>query len=481
MRQKKLNSRLVYLEDLRRDFAKVPRRRIISPISSFDDSSTPGLDSAVDHVCLTNLLEFSVSLSDWTMGLETLLPFLNTLWKQQQLGSNMKSLSYEASIFDLSLLFMPALRYGRSTVDNPLPLTLRNLTHVSFHLTRSSKISLTSGGLVQTNLRKLLLLLENQLLSLSITASTTQVDIGSLLKSFPYMPNLQRLSYHAPFSRGALLDPGNLSTFIGLYAAHLRELRIRPLTIGGLADDDDGFDSSDSDNVEPRQLPTPRPAGDAYGSWLTRLRGGNRGLSGLVLTELRSLEIRAADVGYPKGPADTKLLPPLHQVTPSLTTLSILDNQLSKVWVEAILDDLSATRGGCRLESLSFCTLWLTPELVDLIYDKLPGLRVLSIEYTMVVNESDGQDGSSNVSISVVPLSLSCMFSAFISQDSGFAHAMRGRKYPNWNLSRIRIASLSLKCKFSHPDLTIMKAIRGCLHSDPILDTAQDCMCPKGT
>lgn len=387
---RKLHRRLEYLEDLRRGFANLPRRRLLKPVEEYTQKPARRYghpskrtytleaedDSEKEKICLSNLVDFRVSFADDTMGFDVLQNFLVFLWKTGTMGDGLKALMFEASGFDMALLVLPTIRaaagfVGRSAGDpkvnpelaNKSPL--RNITNLTIRLSHSSKTSASTSTRLQKTLSQLL----ERLPSLSLFSihsmlrddypepwtlthsGTPQIDLSTILRDLPFIQGLKSIKYNAPFTNNSLSDPSVLADWLKSYEDQLEELHVSPVGVAFLSEvitdneaereevEESGSssDGSRSSGVGPHNPPLSPSVGwrrrrngpytPMPGSQYTKwLYNLESGILRLRFPHLKRLEIQPCSVKDSDGPL---VIPSLREVAPGLTSLKVANQWLT--------------------------------------------------------------------------------------------------------------------------------------------------------
>ncbi|KAF9530214.1 hypothetical protein CPB83DRAFT_188783 [Crepidotus variabilis] len=517
---KKFNRRVIYLEDLRRDFSHVPRRRIPHPLEEHTQKSarryayptkrtyTLGYDdgSNQETICLSNLVDLCVSFPDETMGFDVIQSFLVFLWKTGTIGDGLKTLTFEASGFDMALLILPTIRAaagfaGRTASTTPVEPTLksplRNITELTIRLSHSTKTSAATTALLHKTFRQLLERLPS-LSKISIHSAlrtdysevwqlggpqfaNPQLDLSAILQNLPFLPELKAIHYSSPFTDQALTNRKVLTDWLRLYEDQLEELVVQPISIMTLpqvitddeVEEEEEEESGSSDGrgsdmhsavripgINPgwrrrRNGPSLPVPGPEYSVWIANHEWG---FMTLRFPHLKRLEIE------PLSPLIASVLIPSLRVTaPSLSSLVIPNRRLAMVELQS-LDGFSwptTDTWNWGIDSLNISLRYLTPQIIELLYARLPNLKKLQLRYLSIGLHNDGP-GLNRL------------------KPTEFLMDLRGRQFPNWQLTHIRIAGIMTRnCAAFHPVLEVMRALASCLNTGPILDVEklEPCRC----
>lgn len=310
------------------------------------------------------------------------MDFLNLLWIRHHVGESLRKLEVAASIFNTILLLVPTTRYLNWTVSSEgsddrsvascsvqTSRNRPNITHLSIHF-----IEVFDPYVIKKYLSQLIQSLTSTLSSFSLFyahADTTfdfhdlghpnQQDISEVLEALPYLPALKEFKFKAPFTPKTMKNPGALTEWLRAHQDQLEQL-----TIGATSLTNSDF-------------------GRIYSNWLTGVEESHyRGFPSLTFALLSSLEIRKG-CRIPQGRG---VIPYLKRVTPSLRSLTLgYDEWLVQDDVENVLKDLPTSQEGCcGLETFRLRCIQLSPELLDLLHQKLPRLKILEVDcgYHMV-------------------------------------------------------------------------------------------------
>ncbi|KAF7317876.1 Polygalacturonase 3 [Mycena kentingensis (nom. inval.)] len=219
------------------------------------------------------------------------------------------------------------------------------------------------------------------------------LDIAPLFDSLRLLSCLDSLNIAIPMARPHLGHPSGLGNFLERHRSSLRHLSLRASELSG-----DGI----------------IPPDDPVSEWV------NDALSFVVgPTKLKTL-----DMGLALFPVEAAALC-LGRFARSLTSLTLTGRHLPYDRVDELLS--AVRRTGRRLQSLRLGTVTLSPDLVDLVAEKLPGLAQLDLIVRDVVasegdfplwNDGEQDDG----------------------QIGGFFIEMERRRYREWALTRLALS-----------------------------------------
>ncbi|KAJ7251416.1 hypothetical protein C8J57DRAFT_674517 [Mycena rebaudengoi] len=244
-------------------------------------------------------------------------------------------------------------------------------------------------------------LLWHHLRSLSIhtTPTSTHLDLGpifsTLVKGKANPNRLHAFTLCIPFDGGHLPDVEPLRLFLYSHC-----LTLNSLTLGTT-----------------RAAVHAAPGGSGAKFWIQRTLENHPPmpeLSRLVLG-LRPLKTDLARLYYF-----------LSRLRPQLNVLALTERPLEYAELARVLDALADAP---QLRALSLRICWLTPEVVDLLAERLPALRSLDLKFTEVLHGEPAKDDISN---DVYGLSKP-------GEQMLFFQALQGRKYLGWQLTRLAI------------------------------------------
>ncbi|KAJ7789089.1 hypothetical protein B0H14DRAFT_3892070 [Mycena olivaceomarginata] len=224
------------------------------------------------------------------------------------------------------------------------------------------------------------------------------LDISPLFDSLRFLPVLDHLSLSIPMARPHLGHPSGLGKFLDRHRQSLQHLALRATEFSG-----DGL----------------MPAEDPLSEWI------NDALSFVAgPVKLRSLE--ASLTLFPVEAAAMVL----GRFARTLHTLTLTGRHLPYDRVDELLSAVRRAGAG-HLHSLRLGAVTLSPELIDLLAEKLPGLRQLEL----LVRDVVGSEGD-------LPLYYGGP-EQDDSQIGNFFVEMEQRRYPDWGLRSIALSRSS--------------------------------------
>ncbi|KAJ7708775.1 hypothetical protein B0H17DRAFT_365147 [Mycena rosella] len=231
------------------------------------------------------------------------------------------------------------------------------------------------------------------------------LDISPLFDSLRFMPLLDSLSISIPLARPHLGHPSGLGKFLNRHSQSLSHLALRATELSG-----DGL----------------TPTEDALSEWI------NDALSYVTAPpKLRSLEASLAL--FPVAAAALCL----GRFARTLGTLTLTGRHLPYDRVDELLGAVRRAGGG-RLHTLRLGAVTLSPELVDLLAEKLPGLRRLEL----LVKDVVGTEGD---------LPLYCgAAEQHDSQIGNFFAEMEQHRYADWGLRSFSLARSSFPYRLQY-------------------------------
>lgn len=376
--QEKFNNTLIRLEELQRLInrkgipSNVPDKVALSLLDSVPNTSDP---------LLLSVRELVITSGARNKFFSNLVGFMKILWGRH-IGESLIKLEVAASTVDTLLLITPTNRYLNRTVSsessddksdasssvkasrNPHPC---KITHLSIHFITDFDTTCTGSDVINKYLSQLIQPLTSTLSSFSLSYATypcadkivdfldlgnpNQQDFSEVLEALPYLPALKEVKFQAPFTPKTMKNPGALTEWLRAHQDQLEQLTIRATNLLSLECDNPGV---------------------MYSNWLTRVGESRyRGFPSLTFALLRSLEIRT---GCKTRPGQ-RVIPSLKGILPSLRSLTIgYDEWLVQRDVEDVL------KGCSELETFRLRYIQLVPELLDLLHEKLPRLKVLVMD-----------------------------------------------------------------------------------------------------
>ncbi|PFH50276.1 hypothetical protein AMATHDRAFT_145525 [Amanita thiersii Skay4041] len=245
------------------------------------------------------------------------------------------------------------------------------------------------------------------------------VQLGHLLQYIDVLPRLEKLFISLPLDTRFLGDPASLEQFLNHKCSTLRVLGLR-------AEQNAGDVTMAA--VDPYKL----------AGWF------QEALQDVSLSKLRSLEISGMH------------LPPevcveiVSTFGRTLKSLTLTGLERSTEYIEEVVDVLSASVSSSRLTSqceassrglerlrLSFVTL--TPKLVDLLAERLPELKELTLHVKDIVPSSRSRRGAALRKIHGYTIA-----SQYEDQMEAFFSEMETRQYSKWKLQDLNIVLSSI-------------------------------------
>jgi len=312
----------------------------------------------------SSLQEVTVVIHDQSLS-STFVEFLNSLWKQDSIAPRLIKLSIDSTKLNLPDIIHPIVM-AQKTMPN---LQSLSLTVTPSRLGAHSELLQRS---MNNALRKLFAVYRSRLTSISLSSPQFQ-DVAGLLESSAqlFCPNLTTFELHTIFTAH---PPGylGLSSFLSDHADTLQHLVIQPRP--PFATDIKANDylycnwilskDSDADSTSLRRKIFPR---------LITLELGLRNPWDPFDHNLHALR------------HDSKILPSVSMLAPTLTNLTLTILPLSFIRISDIVDDLA--HSSSRLETLRLRAEILCPQLFDILSSKLLGLRYLDVDYGLAASE----------------------------------------------------------------------------------------------
>lgn len=229
-------------------------------------------------------------------------------------------------------------------------------------------------------------------LSFTSTVSSYYFDLTPFVSRLGYFRHLSAFALSIPFDGCHLSDPSKLGDFLQRHSATLLKISLRAERI-----------------AEPRT-----PLGADSKVWIQRA-GERIGAEGTW--NLRSLELALRPLK-----ADLGLLAQCFaRLGPQLDSLTLMDRSLTCSEVQMLLIALSSQAGSSLvpLKKLVIRITRLTPELLDMLANRLPGLRVLDLTFSEIRESEQAEHPCQQTQL------------------DRFLAKMATRKYPTWQLSEI--------------------------------------------
>ncbi|ESK93631.1 hypothetical protein Moror_1529 [Moniliophthora roreri MCA 2997] len=231
------------------------------------------------------------------------------------------------------------------------------------------------------------------------------LDMSPFFSSLGRLPLLESLSLSIPVSSPHLGDPDGLIDFLNLHTLSLRSLSIRATELSGR-----GFTPIDTDLCE----------------WM------NTTFPSIRLLRLSSLEISLNLI-----PLETALVC-VRKFASSLTSLTLTGRHLSFHEVQMVTDAFPEYRHG--LESLRIGSVTLTPQVLDVLAERLPLLSRLELlvrevlpcegDFPLYYRYGDRSQDESQV--------------------TRFFEEMETRFYPDWRVRHLVLSLSSFPFKLQH-------------------------------
>ncbi|CAA7263762.1 unnamed protein product [Cyclocybe aegerita] len=383
-----------------------------------------------------NLREITIVLYDHALT-PAFAAFLNSMWSLDSVAPNLLKLNIDTTLVKIPLLLNPLIRCaGQLTNLEEIDITLS--------VTRFRQ-SEEDYRLAKLAIQSFLTVFKGTIRSVTLSSSLI-VDLSSLFDGFPILPKLTKFDLRTIFRNETLPNAGSLTRLLSKHASILEHLVVK---------------------TRPRAATIER-SDEIYIKWLNPISkptsDKQHGFPQLVLPALRTLDVglRESDQlgmwpytseSTPKRPP----LPPLSQVTPNITNLTLQDVRLTFTRVFEVVKSLTRREGGAILESLNVSVDVLTPQLFDLFSSELPHLRSLTVDH-IDISSSTGE---------------------YVLRDATFFHnAIQARRYHSWQLHYLRVTRPSYSsCTVPHPDTFVTRSIAKSLPDSVVVDTSRDIAC----
>ncbi|KAF8063322.1 hypothetical protein FPV67DRAFT_1672353 [Lyophyllum atratum] len=359
--------------------------------------------------CCPAVQEVTIILHDLS-PLPSFTPFLKTLWGS--VGSRLQKLTVNVTHAKLPIILNPAAARE-----------LKSLTALEIHLA-PSRFRVPLNALVADTLLPFTTALRGTLVSLTIVPSSL-ADLADYFKGLGYFPHLRKLNpgTSIPWNEGGVVESSSLTAFLAAHQDILDELSVKWESTG------------------PRQPPFGPRARDAFPKFR--------------FSALRTLNVCASfdPDSFPSIlPAQALHATMDLSYLTRLESLSIPDVPLMYEAVESLVSILAQS----QLRRLQLSVDVISPQLMDTLATKAPGLQELDLTYLSYGSH--------------VIVSLSEVYSRFAKQ-------MESRRYPHWKIGYLRLAAHSAYCGEAHYDRPCMKLIAECLPTKPIFGMDQACFC----
>jgi hypothetical protein len=233
--------------------------------------------------------------------------------------------------------------------------------------------------------------------SLYTTPTSTYLDLGPLFTHLGHGRHLASFTLCIPFDGGHLADPTPLRQFLAKHSSTLASINLG--------------------STRATMHTCPGTATAKF--WIRDTLKSHASYPALTHLAL-SLRPLRADLA--------PLLRSLARVRTQLHMLKLSDRPLEHA---DLLRILGALDDPPLLRVLSLRLRWLRPEIIDLIAGGLPGLSALHLNFTEIVHRESSD-----------ACSLRSEDSGGLSRESElllFCQAMHGKRYTNWNLTRLAV------------------------------------------
>ncbi|KAF9523302.1 hypothetical protein CPB83DRAFT_693934 [Crepidotus variabilis] len=374
-----------------------------------------------------NLRHLTVVVHDHALT-PLFMDFLDSLYHSDSLGPKLTQLSIDTTALKLPSLLKPLIKRVSS---------LTSLEEFEFSLV-DSRFSQTNADYAASykTLKTFFETFSKTLITVSVSTLVPR-DLKPLFTAFPLGKPFRRLQLCAIFNSATLPTPHELTTFLFNQASGLENLTL---------------------SAHPRQTSF-HSSGYEYADWLLKSSTPTTVEFGsLKFPNLRSLNIELPTVPHRRNAP----LPPLVDIAPNITTLILTHHYLTFEHLTEIMDNLPTFEPQkIKLQRFEFRLLSLCPQTFDVLAQKAPRLLELSIEYLR---------SSADISGSEVRL-----------WDQGktlndFRELMQPRRYPNWGLSKLRLACLQSN-SHAHPVPSFMEAVASTLPKAILMDVDYYCEC----
>ncbi|KAG6902356.1 hypothetical protein C0995_001153 [Termitomyces sp. Mi166 len=339
---------------------------------------------------LPNVTDYHIMWCGLQPIAESPVPFLAAVFR-----SNLRKLALDISLENIAKLLDPC----------SAPHSIEELDLVIRVDHTTAKHGRDHASILINHLAPSIVRLRHSLRRLAIQA-WEPLDFSPLFLSLAHLPLLSHLTLAIPIEAPHLGDPIGFSAFLRRQNLTLRSLTLRATQYSG-----PGL--------------TPDPA--SFVSWLASA------LEGVHIPHLRTLDISSGL--FPLSAA----LVVLSKLGGTIKDLNLTGCFHEYVDVESVLATLRGRKRIERLERLRVGTVRLTPDLVDLLAEELPGL--LSLE--MLVRDVAVEEV---LHLSEPPL----LPPASSPQLDSFSIEMEKRRYPGWNLHRLKIVYTSYPWRFHY-------------------------------
>ncbi|KAF9563585.1 hypothetical protein CPC08DRAFT_632652 [Agrocybe pediades] len=305
-------------------FTKHPRIRLIRTLKRTEDVVQIMLEVLSG---LPNVTDYYVTWCGMPSITATAVPFLSTVFQ-----GSLQKLSLELSLENVRNLLTPSFK-AQNLQELALTIHSENITSIW-----------ERDDILRTHLAPAISSLRTSLKVLTIQ-SWEPADLSPMLRAITRLPALEQLIIAIPVESTHLGDPEGLAEFLTAHRFSLRILRLRATQYGG---------------------PGMTPDLISFDNWV------RSAISGVILPKLRVL-----DISSNLFPTYTSIVC-LQHFAATITSLSLTGCYRTYDDVEEILSVLgSGSNEG--LSRLRIGLIALSPQLVDLISTKLPGLTCLEL------------------------------------------------------------------------------------------------------
>ncbi|KAJ7696444.1 hypothetical protein B0H17DRAFT_1053273 [Mycena rosella] len=332
---------------------------------------------------LPNLHTYHIDWDEGPYQKEFFIPLLNVI---PAIGKSLRTLCLKVPLQYMPGL--PALARGLPNLES-LVLTIHTASFVPLEISRKIE------GLevfINTLLRDL------RSLSIHTTPTSTYLDLGPFFSHLGNGRHLTSFTLYIPFDGGHLANPAPLREFLFKH-----RLTLESITLGTT-----------------RAAARPTAGVSAAKFWIRDTLKNHPPFP--ELSQL-SLSLR---------PLRTDLAPLVRWLTgmrAQLRVLRLTERVLEYAELARMLDALDQAP---LLRVLTLRVRWLSPEVIDLLAERLPFLSSLTLNFTEVVHQEPESDASSARSEDSYELSRE-------SELTLFCQALAGKRYSHWNLTRLAV------------------------------------------
>jgi len=265
---------------------------------------------------------------------------------------------------------------------------------------------------------------------LSMSSDVIQ-DLELLFDDLPFFPNLKELELLAVFNSKTFSKRASFTKFIAMHSSTLEVFTVKG---------------------RPRTA-TVHSSGTAYAVWLAQAPTGIEpvcSFSQLVLPKLQTLTIGIEN----HIPYLIRFYPNLSSITPNLKKLTFSESSIKHTRLGKILESLALYDEQNALQELSYICDSVCHATFDMLSNKLPRLKSLTIMYTC---KPTGDVDNWNTW-------------------PDFCAMMQTRHYPTWPVRYLRLLRAS-GCGEGHPCESDMKIVAACISPHVVIDTTWKCTC----